>query len=555
MGLSRFRSFRTAQSTQSMAPAIQTSSKLPYWARDENDDQSQPSQPTATPVIRRKPVAGTNTSIAPAAQSISRKPVPTPSAAEPVLVYTPVEGNPYDTRTDSAQQWTASQFEHESPIRAAHVDVHEVVQQPEFSLSPAPQTAPAKKSKATGVLSRGFGTIRKAAGHAKRSLATSDEAKISTPLAGSFHRRGLNSPVVMETPLNLVGLDVAQADVPRYGMPDHLLSPRAVGPRSDSLSWLTNEPTPTQPTPAPAPPVAAPAPAAPVPKRSKSRKVVNDSDRETLFGDIIAAAQDSSWVEEAEAQAKGPARGNDKAKCNVGGIRASATMPPSFAIPAAGNPFARPHPPAVPASLRAPMQPANLDKSLPSSPAPGSMRRQTTVHKPVQASHQHTSGISEALEADGGRRASYVPGIKCSDCGKMIDAVQVADHRCGRRAAQAVDHESRATGLTRADTYRSNYGRPERLSPATTWGRGCMESISNVQGYETGFADDGDESDVVVDTFVRGDHTSWRGVVQSGVGSDVKSMRGHISGGLEEVRRSNEADAVNGCNGQWRGMS
>lgn len=297
----------------------------------------------------------------------------------------------------------------------------------------------------------------------------------------------------------------------------------------------------------------------PVPKRSKSRKVVNDSDRETLFGDIIAAAQDSSWVEEAEAPAKGRVRGDEKAKCNVGGIRASAAMPPSFAIPAAGNPFAaRPQHSAAPAPLRIPQQPAHLDKSLPSSPAPGSMRRQTAVNNPVYAPRHDASRFSEALESDGARRASYVPGIKCSDCGKMINAVQVADHRCGRRAAQAVDHESHApTGLSRADTYRSNYGRPERLSPATTWGRGCMESISNVQGYETGFADDGDEADVVVDTFVRGDHTSWRGVVQSGVGSDVQSMRGHISGGLDEVRRSNEADAVNGWgwNSRWNGTS
>lgn len=472
-------------------------------------------------------------------------------------MYIPVEGNPYNSRSDSVQQWTASQVEHKSPIHAAQVNVHYVAQQPGFSLSPAPQTAATKKSKATGVLSRGFGTIRKATGHANRSLTTSDEAKISKPVAGSFHRSGLNSSVVMETPLNLVGLDVAQADVARYGMPDHLLSPRTPGPRSDSFSWLTNEPNSTQPSAAPAPAPPAP-PAASIPKFSKSRKVVNDFDRETLFGDIIAAAQDSSWVEEAEAQAQGPVRGEDKAECNVGGIRASATMPSSFAIPAAGNPFARPHPPAVPAPLRAPLQPANLDKSLPSSPAPGSMRRQTAVHNPVSAPRRHTIGFSEALEADGGRRASYVPGVKCSDCGKMIDAVQIADHRCGRRAAQAVDHESRApTGLSRADTYRSNYGRSERLSPATTWGCGCMESISNVQGYETGFADDGEESDVVVDTFVRGDHTSWRGVVQSGVASDVHSMRGHISGGSEEVRRSNEADAVNGWgwNSRWNGMS
>jgi len=480
------------------------------------------------------------------ARSIPRKPVPAPSVTEPILVYTPVQGNPYDNRTDSVQQWS-NQIQTECSMPVVQVDGHNAAQQAEILFSPELQSAPPKKSKATGVLSRGFGTIRKAAGHAMRSLETSGEAKISTPVAGSFHRSGLNSPVVMQTPLQLVGLEVAQADVPRYGKPDHLLP---AGPRSDSLGWLTHEPTPTQPSAAPAP---AP-PAAPAPKRSASRKVVNDADRETLFGDIIAAAQDSSWVDQSEAQAKGPVRGEGKGQGNPSGIRAPAALPPSFTIPSAGNPFAaRRQPSAAPTSLRAPDQPANLDKSLPLSPAPGSVRRQTPAYNPAYAAQSVNSRFAEALESDGARRASDIPGIKCSDCGKMIDAVQVADHRCGRRAAQAVDRGNRQpAGLSRADTYASNYGRPARQSPATAWGRSCMQTL---EGWNTGFVDSNDESDVVVDTFVRGDHTSWRGVVQSGVGNDVQSMRGHISGGSEAVRRSNEAGAVYGWNGQPYGMN
>jgi hypothetical protein len=131
----------------------------------------------------------------------------------------------------------------------------------------------------------------------------------------------------------------------------------------------------------------------------------------------------------------------------------------------------------------------------------------------------------------------------------MIDPVQVSDHRCGRRTAQAVDRDNwQPAGLSRADTYASNYGRRSRLSPATTWGRDCMQSLSGLQGHETGFVDSNDESDVVVDTFVRGDHTSWRGVVNSGVDSDVQSMRGHISGGSNDIRRSNRVDEAN----YWR---
>jgi hypothetical protein len=529
-----------------MTPAINTTSKTPYWARDEDDGPPQASQP-----IRRKPVATgpeaitlTDTSIRPIAQSIPRKPVLTQPAAEPVLVYTPFEGNPY---TDSAQQWT-NQANPESLTPVPQVVAHNADQQPEVSLSPAPT----KKSKTTGVLSRGFGTIKKATGRARRSLETSGEAKISTPIAGSFHRSGLNSPIVMATPLHLVGLEVAQADVPRYGKPDHLLaSPHTAYPRDDSLSWRNGEPVPTKPSAAPVAPIAPPAPSAPAPKRSKSRKVVNDADRETLFGDIIAAAQDSSWVDQSETQAKGPVRGEENGPGNIGGIRASATMPQSFMIPSSGNPFtASLNPPSGPtAPLRMSRQATNPDKSLPSSTAPDSTRRQTTVNDPVYAPSDNTSRFAEALESDGARRASHIPGIKCSDCGKMIDPVQVSDHRCGKRAAQAVDHDNwQPAGLSRADTYASNYGRLSRLSPATTWGRDCMQSLSGLQGHETGFVDNNDESDVVVDTFVRGDHTSWRGVVQSGVDSDVQSMRGHISGGADDVRRSNLVDEAN----YWR---
>lgn len=562
LGFSRSRSIRTAQATQSMAPATTSTTRKPYWARDEDDDQSQASQPMATPIIRRKPVGMSpqattvpDTSISTSPLPIPRKPVPTPPVAEQVLAYTPVDGNPY--RTDSFQQCT-NHVELGRNFPVSHVEVHKVVHQPEFLLSTAPQTASGTKPKATGVLSREFGTIRKAAGHARRSPSTSYEAQISPPITGSFHRSGLDSPVVMETPLHLVGLEVAQADVPRYGKPDHLLeSPHTVGPRSDSLNWLTSEPIPTQPSAAPAPAPAAPAapaallapPAGPGPERSAPRKVVNEADCETLFGDIIAAAQDYSWVTDSEAQAKGPAKGEDKDKRNASGTRPPAVLPPSFKMPSSGNPFARPHPSAVPASLGMSSQPTNLDKSLPPSPAPGSIRRQTAVNNPIQPAPHFTSRFAEALESDGGRRASYVPGIKCSDCGKMIDAIQVADHRCGKRAAQAVDRDNwQPAELSRADTYASNYGRPERLAPTTTWGRDCMQSLSGLQGHETGFVDDGVESDVVVDTFVREDHTSWRGVVNSGVDTDVQSMRGHISGGSDGIRRSNRVDEAN----YWR---
>jgi endogenous inhibitor of DNA gyrase (YacG/DUF329 family) len=572
LGLNRFGSVRsTARPTTTVTPATLTPTKTPYWAGTEDSDETQATQPPARHVIHRKPVgvSAEATTTSPPSHSIPRKPVA--ASPEPVLVYTPVQGDPY--RTDSVHQWAPASLK---PVAQGGV------QQQEIPLSPGsifangrPQSAATTKSKTASKLSRGFGSIRKVAGKAKvaaAATAISDEPKISTPVAGSFHRGDRSGLGPMNTPLHLVGIEVAQADPPRYGKPDYQLNgaapipdhqaealarltgeqvPKhaAAVPRADDLAWLMDEPAPTQPSVKPVAPQAPAAPAAPHLKRQASRKVVNNDDRATLFGDIIAAAQDSSWVTEPETQARGQAQGEPKDKGRASGPRAPPVLPASFnSAPSKGNPFAAGrHPSAASRSLNATRQAANADKSLPSSPAPGSMRRQTPAYHAAYASQDEaerysTSSLKEALETEGARRASFVPGIKCADCGKMIDAVQVSNHRCGQRAAQAVDHESWASGPSREDKYAANYviSSSERWTPASAWGRDCMDTFSGMPGDDSCL----DDPPVVVDTFVRNSHTSWNGVVHAGEGS-TQSLTGRIGGGTEGFRKSNAADAAN----------
>jgi hypothetical protein len=125
------------------------------------------------------------------------------------------------------------------------------------------------------------------------------------------------------------------------------------------------------------------------------------------------------------------------------------------------------------------------------------------------------SSLAETLKADGVQRASYVGGIKCTNCGRIVDACAANDHRCGQRAAQAVDNESQPTGFSRADAYAANFGQD--------WSKD-------------------DNPEVVVDTFVHNGYTSWKGVVRAEGGGSKKSLQGRVGGGPESIRRSNEAD-------------
>lgn len=600
VGLSRGGSVRTPHPRTPVTPIITTTTKTPYWAGTEVSVQSPGAQSPAARVVSRKPVgrsASNSTTptqpTSPPGHSIPRKPVPTSPSSGPNWKYNPLEGNPYSQ--DSAQQWVKksgsgsirrdtspphiSVWEADSPRRRK--DSHR-----EAPLSPG-VIAAAARTQAVKVLSRGIGSVRKAAQQAKRKISVSNEPKVSSPVPGSFHRGG--SGHVLEAQihvpaLDLVGLEQAQADKHRFGQADHTLADaRAAGPTAMAYYHLTGElppqsprvtrqPAPSTPVPAqnqtfaasvpPVTPVAPVAPLATKPKLPAPRKVVGQEGRETVFGDIIAAGYDSSWATEPKAQSQANASTQPRTQSNGKGKasmpRAPPVMPESFIpVPAAGNPFAN-SADLAPASLKVKKQSVHLDKSLPPSPAPGSLRRFT--QKPPQSttarpSHPTVNGIANnslanTLASNGVRQVSYVPGVKCSDCGKMIDAVAVSDHRCGRRAAQAVDSESTPTGPSREEVYAANVQvnnvtiPSQEWSPATNWGKNCGEILHN-------WSEDDDSEDVIVDTFVRDGYTSWKGVMRTESEDENETIEGRVVGGMYGVRRSNEWDEARG----WRNKS
>lgn len=573
--LNRHSSVRTVRPTTAVAPATSTTTKVPYWAGTEESDQVHAATPTAPHDSQREPV-GVETRTASKKQTfppnaIPQKPVATSSAPKPVQVYTPVEGNPY--RVDSIHQWV-DKVEPESSAsnRLPHwswepnsLEAHNELR----PLSPGsifangrPQPVPSQKSKASEVLSRGIGSVRKAAGQAKRALAVSNEPKISSPVTGTFHRSYRDSHVlggfVNDSPLDLVGIEVAQADPPRYGKPDYALAnAHKADPRAVAMSRLTGEPIQAQLF---APngyqhPTTPAAPSAPAAAKLKqiSRKVVGGDDRDTVFGDVIAAAQDSSWIDEPQSNYQTQPQHAGKGK---GKARPRSAMPASFnRLPAAGNPFTATNGSLdsfammVPRPLSYQRRP-DLDKTLPTVPVPGSPRCYTrpTTQQPDAYTHNtnrySTASLSDTLAAEGVRRASYVPGIKCADCNKLIDAFAVQDHRCGRRAAQTVDAEVQPTGPSREEVYAANHRASMQFSSTTLWGQDCVRTLND--------ASSSNEPDVVVDTFVRRNHTSWKGTVRSRAGSAEQSMEGHVHGGSDGVRMSNEADDTNGWNNKMR---
>lgn len=443
-----------------------------------------------------------------------------------------------------------------------------------FANGGVPAVPERKPLEASKVFSRGLGGVKKAAEQAKRALSVSHEPKISAPVPGSLARGGGRVMQQQEgvAPLNLVDLEVAQGDVLRFGRVDlQLANKEIVGPRAEAWALLTGEPIPAQSprvppaaasmpsvpahpprtssrkpapaaTPRPRPAVPAPAPAhhaVPAATKSKQnpRKVLGEDGRETVFGDFVDLANDSSWVRKAEAHANNEAPYEGKGK----GRAAPAPSKPSSAAQNGSSP------PLAPKPLKVRKQPV-VDKSLPPTPPEQLPTRHNTLQTlqdaalPAETQNSQpvtAPSLAAALAAEGIRPTSYVPGIKCSDCGKMIDAVSVGDHRCGRRAAQAVDHEVQPTGPSREEVYAANFRGGYSTVPAELVGQGGIY----------GFVDPDNEPNVVVDTFVHSGHTSWKGVVRAG--DSVESLGGQLDGGAEGVRRSNEAERLEQANG-WR---
>lgn len=496
-----------------------------------------------------------STKPSPARQAIPRKPVAAHTPSGPDSTYKPVFGHlirpegaqaaarPSTShgsgrkRRDSSPHYISSEefLNFAQPgVKAgchARLEAHNNAQQPERPLSPGsvfangrPQASPTQ-SEASKVLSRGIGSVRKAAESVKSALA--HEPKISGPIPGSFQRleRPRNLEGLGESgPLNLVGLETAQANKGKYAQADlELESAYVARARAQSFERLTGEPAPSVNAPKPAPKSAARKPATPAATPAPiPRRVVNGADRETMFGDIIDAASDPNWQQKSQVQVQADSMARSQARIDSRGkgkAQPTRQLDPSRnvanRVPTAGNPFVRKDSfqTNVPEVLSVKKQSAT-NKTLPSAPPPKNPSR-------LQPARQ-LSVLEQTLEAGGARPSSYVPSIKCSDCGQYIEAETADEHRCQgasrSRPSNATTIQSFAS--TREALYRANFGLP--LDP------------------------NDDEPEVVVDTFLHEGHTTWKGTMKSDERGQAKTHSGQIEGGLDGIRKAQLASTQRG---------
>jgi hypothetical protein len=487
-GLSRSSSVLAAESQTTVAPSTPVNTKLPYWAPTPEEVQGtqvvSPSRPFS--LRGRKPVAASRATPSPTpVQAIPRKPVPTPTTPARRFSYEPVIGNPYaETITTRSR----------NPLRAAPTANNRSssppyvptgrAQSPEQlrPLSPGsifanPRAAPAPPATRKGSfapISRGIGsfkkassTVKKASSAAKQALTPQHELKISSPIAGSFQRgfpEGHALAPEYVAPLNLVGLDVAQADTGRYGQPAIQFSTgpgagettRITATRADSYRRLTGEQAPANTgspsTSRPAPPATTPAPIS----KTVPRKAV-----ESTFGDIMDAGMDASWVPNPRAglDRPPPAEKSFAWPCTKGKGKASAPEAPTDTPPPPSPP--PPSPPTPPTNnLQAELNPfaalgsaaqmfkkqGQANQPLPSTSAPQTSAppEASLVPKPLAPRHFNTSQAvqlaSQAPLAPGtdftqdlrDRRTSQHLRVTCTACGKLIFAAAIASHRCAK---------------------------------------------------------------------------------------------------------------------------
>lgn len=501
-GLSRSGSVRSATPQTTVASPPPANIKTPYWAGTKEEMQAAQAAPAPSRSFSlrrgRKPVAASKVTQSPT----PAQEAPTAAAASSrPFSYEPLSANPYVGPVEAASirhwQEQATAAESLRKARRESATTNKRSSSPPYipreaaesleqlrPLSPGSifanggtPPAPPAKGKAFKALSRGLSTVRKA------SLTPQHGPKISSPVTGSF-QRGLPTGHVLEpqehaAPLNLVGLEVAQAHSSRFGQPDFRISAPSQGAeralvassRAEAHEKLTGEPAPAAAPKVAAPPVTKP--------KTAPRKVVNST-----FADVMDAGMDDSWVPKPQA---GQAR--------VSTLQASNPTPlPTNPSPGPRDPFSR----MVSKPLRIRKQPAT-NTNLPSTsvapasasdwpwaqkpnptaaPKPLEQQRPTPTQSPCPT--PPTTGLAAAL---GARHASaLLPGVTCTQCGKVVDAVAVPDHRCGKRSA--AERDAQASDWSREEFYRANFG---------------------TGGEE-------EEKEVFVDTYLRPAHTSWRGV-------------------------------------------
>lgn len=477
-GLSRSSSFSVAESQTTVASSTPVDTKLPYWA--PTPEEMQGTQVVTTPsrsfsLRGRKPVAASRATPSPTpVQAIPCKPVPTPTAPARRFSYEPVVGNPYaepvatNRSRNALRAYPAANNRSSSPPYVPTGRAQSPEQLRPFSpgsifANPraAPAPPPATRKGSFAPISRGIGsfkkassTVKKASSAAKQVLTPQHELKISSPIAGSFQRgfpEGHALAPEYVAPLNLVGLDVAQADTARYGQPAiHFPTgpgagepTRITATRADSYRRLTGEAAPANlGSPSP-PPVASPAPS----KTSVPRKAV-----ESTFGDIMDAGMDDSWVPDPRAGLDRPppveksfawpwTKGKGKASAPEAPTDTPPPPPATNNLTAELKPFAALGSTAQMFKKQGQANQPLLSTSAPQNSAPPEA---SLVPKPLAPRHFNTSQAvqlaSQAPLVPGtdftqdlrDRRTSQHLRITCTACGKLIYAAAIASHHCAK---------------------------------------------------------------------------------------------------------------------------
>ena len=503
-GLSRSSSVRSSAPQSTVSPSQPVNIKIPYWAGTEEEVQAAQAVPSRSSSRRigRKPVAASKATT----PTITAPSLMSAAPAQPYS-YEPLTRSPYVNSSilywqDQVAAAAKAQGAPPRPLSPPYVPREEVQHQPGVAkpsdrqsqirpLSPGsifanggtPPAPPATRKASLAAISRGIGSLRKAATTAKQALTPQHEPKISSPVAGSFHSR-IPAGHVLEpqedvAPLNLVGLEVAQADVPRFGQPDFKIAAaqeaaahaKTASARAEAYEMLIGEPTPDV-----AAPSTHPAANSASPKKTVLRKVV-DSTMDNFFD----AGMDDSWVPALEGKVSTP-----------GAPTAISLQTNNVTVPK--KPFAA----LVPAAMKIRTL-RNANQPLPSTsvtqtPAPSAMpefnlaipsllqRTPAPTQAPLQVPRSATPAGKTGLAASlGTRGASYLPGVTCTQCGKVVDAVAVRDHRCGKKSAS--DRDPQPSDWSREQLYRSNF---EEAGAEYT------------------------RSEVFIDTHIRAAYSSWR---------------------------------------------
>jgi hypothetical protein len=188
--------------------------------------------------------------------------------------------------TSKRPYWAGDESDEEDIPQAAPVVPEEGHLSPGSIFNNGRVSAPLTRAQAASkAFSRGLGGVRKAAGQAKRAVSHAGPS-ITSPVANTFSRGDRTGfvPLGQEdiSALDLVGIELAQRDVRRFGQADHAISDaRADDPTAAALSQLTGEPIPPQtphPSTRPAPSTTTPAPPEPSP-RAPGRRVVGQEER------------------------------------------------------------------------------------------------------------------------------------------------------------------------------------------------------------------------------------------------------------------------------------